>query len=157
MVIRPSILPPPPPLLYLTPTASLASRCPVSSWLRRTWMPFGTLQCRSQARQRGLYISGDASTSLYLCTITHCCPADVTVSLVTVHRRQSYHSAAVSVSRFLSARRRRRRRGPETFLSTLLRTRSSQYRGWPADSRDATLPFLRTSSLCSSRACARAY
>lgn len=34
----------------------------------------------------------------YLRTITHCCPSDVTVSPVTVHRRQSCHPAAASSS-----------------------------------------------------------
>lgn len=84
-------------------------------------MPFGTLRCRSRACQRGLYISGDASTSLYLRTITHCCPSDVTVSPVTVHRRQSYHSAAVSVSRLPSVRRGPSRRDFSTLFYGLAR------------------------------------
>lgn len=76
-----------------------------ASWFRpgcrRTWTPFGTLQCRSRGctPPTGLYISGDAVPARpYLYTITHCCRSDVTVSPVTVHRRQSYHLAAAALA-----------------------------------------------------------
>lgn len=79
------------------------------------------------ARQRGC-ISAETLARPYLRTITHCCPSDVTVSPVTVHRRQSYHPAAVSVPRLsrLSLRRSDFRalfRRPLVAISRISRTR----------------------------------
>lgn len=51
-----------------------------------------------------LYIRGDAVLARpYLHTITHCYPSDVTVSPVTVHRRQSYYPVVVAVLRCLDS------------------------------------------------------
>ncbi|KAL0132912.1 hypothetical protein PUN28_000564 [Cardiocondyla obscurior] len=87
-------------------------------------------RCRSQScTPAGLYISGDAALArLYLYTITHCYPSDVTVSPVTVHRRQSCQ--ATTTRRLDSSSSAPIRRCPPSTIFVLsFANRFSQCRG----------------------------
>lgn len=112
----------------------LASRCClVSSWLLANLDALrDARRCRSRnCTLAGLYISRDAVLARpYLYTITHCCPSDVTISPVTVHRRQSYQTAAAALSR-LPVFRTCLPLSPSTIFVLSFVNRLSQYRGYP--------------------------